>query len=311
MTAARDAPPTARREQMRARYPDVDRRRRARRRPGRLRGATARASRPILLMPTWSIVHSRHWKVQIPYLARRHRVVTLRRPRQRPLGPPDRPRRRTRRRARAANLAVHGRDAATERAVLVGLSRGAPGRCSCSPPSIPSGSLGLVFIGPAVAVRRARPVRAQVAVRRPAGETTTAGGSTTVHYWRRDYADFLEFFFARGFSEPHSTKQIEDTVGWGLETDAETLVRHAAGAAALDLETVDARCCRAIGCPILVIQGTRRPDHRRQPGDRPRWRDPGSAPRDCSTGAATSRCPRPGPGQPAAPRLRRSAWATG
>jgi len=30
---------------------------------------------------------------------------------------------------------------------------------------------------------------------------------------------FLEFFFGRMFTEPHSTKQIEDCVGWGLETD--------------------------------------------------------------------------------------------
>ena len=28
-------------------------------------------------MPTWSIVHSRHWKLQIPFLARRHTVVTF------------------------------------------------------------------------------------------------------------------------------------------------------------------------------------------------------------------------------------------
>ena len=31
----------------------------------------------VLLMPTWSIVHSRQWKMQIPYLARHCRVVTF------------------------------------------------------------------------------------------------------------------------------------------------------------------------------------------------------------------------------------------
>jgi pimeloyl-ACP methyl ester carboxylesterase len=30
----------------------------------------------ILLMPTWTLVHKRFWKGQIPYLARHHRVVT-------------------------------------------------------------------------------------------------------------------------------------------------------------------------------------------------------------------------------------------
>ena len=31
----------------------------------------------ILLMPTWTIIHSRHWKLQIPYLARSFRVLTF------------------------------------------------------------------------------------------------------------------------------------------------------------------------------------------------------------------------------------------
>src|SRR6185503_7793630 len=43
------------------------------------------------------------------------------------------------------------------------------------------------------------------------------------HYWLRDYRGFLEFFFSRAFTEPHSTKPIEDCVGWGLETTPETL----------------------------------------------------------------------------------------
>ena len=30
-----------------------------------------------LLLPTWSIIHSRQWKAQIPFLAREHRVVTF------------------------------------------------------------------------------------------------------------------------------------------------------------------------------------------------------------------------------------------
>src|SRR5262245_29698105 len=29
----------------------------------------------ILLLPTWSLVHSRHWKMQVPYLARHFTVV--------------------------------------------------------------------------------------------------------------------------------------------------------------------------------------------------------------------------------------------
>src|SRR5947207_2888741 len=31
----------------------------------------------VLLLPTWSIVHSRAWKMQVPYLARHFRVVAF------------------------------------------------------------------------------------------------------------------------------------------------------------------------------------------------------------------------------------------
>src|SRR5205814_10083518 len=31
----------------------------------------------VLLLPTWSIVHSRVWKMQVPYLSRHCRVVTF------------------------------------------------------------------------------------------------------------------------------------------------------------------------------------------------------------------------------------------
>jgi hypothetical protein len=31
----------------------------------------------VLLLPTWSIIHSRHWKMQIPYLARHCRSSAI------------------------------------------------------------------------------------------------------------------------------------------------------------------------------------------------------------------------------------------
>jgi hypothetical protein len=34
------------------------------------------AAPPVLLLPTWQIVHSRHWKMQVPYLARSFYVVS-------------------------------------------------------------------------------------------------------------------------------------------------------------------------------------------------------------------------------------------
>jgi pimeloyl-ACP methyl ester carboxylesterase len=33
--------------------------------------------RTVLLLPTWSVVHSLAWKAQVPYLARHCRVITF------------------------------------------------------------------------------------------------------------------------------------------------------------------------------------------------------------------------------------------
>lgn len=75
------------------------------------------------------------------------------------------------------------------------------------------------------------------------------------HYFRQDYRGFVEFFMSGVFTEPHSIKQFEDGVSWGLETTSETLI-----------DTVDAllaepdeaeKICRAVRCPVLVIHGTK------------------------------------------------------
>ena len=52
-------------------------------------------------------------------------------------------------------------------------------------------------------------------------DTDEGWAKFNAHSWRRDYAGFVEFFMSQSVTEPHSTKQIEDAVGWGLETDAE------------------------------------------------------------------------------------------
>jgi predicted glycosyltransferase len=55
------------------------------------------------------------------------------------------------------------------------------------------------------------------------------------------------------FPEPHSTKPIEDGVGWGLETTGETLVLTYGG-----LEAGEAReLARRVRCPVLVVHGDR------------------------------------------------------
>jgi pimeloyl-ACP methyl ester carboxylesterase len=42
-------------------------------------------------------------------------------------------------------------------------------------------------------------------------------------YWMENYPDFTEHFVRNIFSEPHSTKQIEDGIGWANETTGPVL----------------------------------------------------------------------------------------
>ena len=64
------------REQTRARYPDSTGY--VQRDGVRLYYEVYGSGEPtVFLLPTWSIIHSRHWKMQIPYLARHCRVVTF------------------------------------------------------------------------------------------------------------------------------------------------------------------------------------------------------------------------------------------
>jgi pimeloyl-ACP methyl ester carboxylesterase len=205
----------------------------------------------VLLLPTWSLFHSRHWKMQIPYLARHCRVVTFD---GRGNGRSDRPRdpdAYDEREFAADALAVM--DATdTERALIVGFSLGGQ-RGLILAAEHPERIGGAVFIGPNFpGGGEPLPERA---VYDFDTEYEVVGGWAKHNrfHWLRDYRDWLEFFISRMFTEPHSTKQIEDAVGWGLETDAEVLVA-----------TYDARAmtpeeakslCRRVRCPVLVIHG--------------------------------------------------------
>src|SRR5215831_14405422 len=202
----------------------------------------------VLLLPTWSIVHSRHWKMQIPYLARHCRVVTFD---GRGNGRSDRPGSGYDEHHFASDALAVMDATGTERAVLVSLSLGAQ-RGLLLAAEHPARVDGAVFICPAVPLGQ----RPQQRVYRWDKELDTDEGWAKYnrHYWLRDYRGFLEFFFSQMFTEPHSTKPIEDCVGWGLDTTPETL-------AAIEVEdqlSTEAvlELARRVRSRVLVIQGT-------------------------------------------------------
>jgi len=209
----------------------------------------------VFLLPTWSIMHSRHWKMQIPYLARHCRVLTFD---GRGNGRSDRPIEPEAYRSAeftADALAVMD-TTGTERAVLVAMSLGAAWTLELGALH-PERVAGIVFIAPALPLGQSAARLAHSFTERL--DTTEGWAKFNQHYWREHYREFLEFFFSQMFTEPHSTKPIEDTVGWGLETDPEALVATRLGSSApgepfSDPERV-AELATRVRCPVLVIHG--------------------------------------------------------
>jgi pimeloyl-ACP methyl ester carboxylesterase/predicted glycosyltransferase len=206
----------------------------------------------ILLMPTWSIVHSRSWKMQIPYLARHFRVLTFDGRGNGKSDRPSDPEAYVEEEYVGDALAVMDATA-TERAVLVSLSRGAE-RSLLLGAGHPERVEAMVFIAPALPMP---PVMPRARAAQEFDETREAHSGWEKwnrHYWLQHYEDFLEFFFSQVFTEPHSTKQREDAVGWGLETDPETLVATQLAPRLPDEASVRELAAR-IDCPVLVMHG--------------------------------------------------------
>jgi pimeloyl-ACP methyl ester carboxylesterase len=205
----------------------------------------------ILFLPTWTVVHSRCWKAQIPYFARRHRVLVFD---PRGNGRSGRPLDSAAYAESAfANDAVAVLDATgTDRAVVVGLSLGAQ-RGLLVATRHPERVQGLVLLGPGVALAPMPPARAEAFARFHEERADTGPWHEyNAAHWRRDFRGFLEFFFSQAFIEPHSTKQIEDCVGWGLEGGSDCLVASEDGDG---LGDDTAGIAAALTCPLLVIHG--------------------------------------------------------
>ena len=180
----------------------------------------------VLLAPTWSIIPSRFWKLQVPHLARRYRVITFD---GRGTGLSDAPvgsEAYTHFEFADDLGAVLDRDRRRSRRARRPVVRGDVDDPVRRRPSRPSQRCGGDLPG--------RPTHTGHDERHvhPFDEPTdadTGWARYNTYYWRRDYRGFLEFFFAQMFHEPHSTKQIEDCVEWGLEIPVPVLMARPAG----------------------------------------------------------------------------------
>jgi pimeloyl-ACP methyl ester carboxylesterase len=213
-------------------------------------GTGGQGEQTLLLLPPWAIVHSRFWKLQVAYLARHFRVITFD---PRGNGASDRP---------ASNEAYGPRVLARD-AVAVLDAAGAEHcvaviHCGSAQAGLlfatenPDRVRGALFFSPALPISPPLPERtghsfdAQLDVYK-------GWAKTNRNYWRQDFRGFLEFFFGKCLSEPHCTKQTEDSIAWGLETDPETLERTLRSPD-LAREEID-DLLRSLPCPLAVIHG--------------------------------------------------------
>jgi pimeloyl-ACP methyl ester carboxylesterase len=201
----------------------------------------------ICFLPTWPIFHSRTWKGQIPYLSRHFRVIAID---ARGNGRSDRPREReaySRERHVADVLAVL--DATeTDAAMIVSVSPRAPL------------ALQLCVEHPE-RVRAAAFITPQLWQIKEFVDPFTAGDRVAYdgydkfnpRYWKRDYAGFIAWFANSIHPHPHSTKQIEDTISYGMDTDAAALIPATVGFEMYERDEALALAGQ-VRCPVLVTQ---------------------------------------------------------
>jgi pimeloyl-ACP methyl ester carboxylesterase len=205
-----------------------------------------------LLMPD-TIVESRGWKAQVPFLARFFRVVVSDPRGNGGSGTP------TTHEGYADRLMIDDAWAVldavgAEQAVLVGLCTGA-GYVVLMAAEAPERVLGICAINPGLQLSPPLPHKVAFDFDEPR-QSYEGWQKMNRHYWLEDWRDFAQFFFSEMFPEPHSTKQFEDCVDWAMQTTPEAMILagYLPPYPGNEEETVAA--AKAVRCPVLVITGS-------------------------------------------------------
>ena len=214
----------------------------------------------VVFTPIDAIVESRAWKAQVPWLSRRARVVTIDpRGNGRSEGTTDpallgHP-------VKVADTLAIMDELGIDRAVVVGI-------CSSGWTALlvaaghPDRVDGVIAVAPwAPFLTPPHPWRTQY----PDDEipdTDEGWAKFTYHHVRRDWRGAAEFFFGEIVPEPHSSKVVEDCVGWAMQADPEALIAEDfSDPGVVDRDGTLAVLAR-VGCPALIVNGD---DDRCQP----------------------------------------------
>jgi pimeloyl-ACP methyl ester carboxylesterase/predicted glycosyltransferase len=206
----------------------------------------------MVFVPPWAIVHSRIYKAQLPYFSERFRCITYD---GRGNGKSDRPED-----VAAYSLENHVADAlavmdATDagQAILVGLSYGGL-LASILAAHHPERVKAAILAGTVATVGPEHPYMAQrnfLAQR----ERFEGWDKFNRAHWLADYPDFAEHFVRHIFTEPHSTKQIEDGVAWAGDTTGHILAKTVEARIIPPSFDVSEAMYRKISCPLLLLHG--------------------------------------------------------
>jgi len=213
----------------------------------------------LFLLPTW-LIHARHWKMQIHYLARHFRVLTMD-----GLGYGRSDRCRDPKRYAPTEIArdcLALMDATgTERAVMVSLSTGAQYQFELARLA-PERVLGAVFIGPVFPYTLSKNTLftnplVQALSRSVHSPAPVWWAHMNPVHWRQNLPRFANWFTARCFPEPHSAKAIEDGAGWMLGSDPEMLTATVGHGEFIRGRRTLRELAQNLQCPVLVIHGER------------------------------------------------------
>jgi pimeloyl-ACP methyl ester carboxylesterase/predicted glycosyltransferase len=207
----------------------------------------------LLFMPAFPIAYSRNWKGQLPYFSRHYRCIAFD---PRGNGKSDRPDA-----VEAYCIEEFVADAlaildqvGVEQVIVIGLSFGAL-LSAVLAANHPERVRAAVMMGGTF------PVKPEYGFLTPENFQTRFDSPEgwqkyNRHYWESNYKEFVEFFIGRVFTEPHSTKQFEDGVEWGMQTSgkilAKTVLARLLPSARYE---IGPQMFSRIKCPVLLIHG--------------------------------------------------------
>lgn len=209
----------------------------------------------VLLLPTWSIVHSDFWRHQVPDLARSRRVLVFDGLGN---GASDRPTDPSRYGdLRFADDAARVLDdcGVEQVAAVVGASQGGAWALALTARH-PERVRSAIFIAPNVPLAPGHPDRVGAAASFLADLPEHPGWLRWNRaHWLADFPDFLRFFFSQCFTEPDSGDEIDHFLGMGLQTTPEVLLATGGDGTADLTPELARRYAEGMQCPALVIHG--------------------------------------------------------